>query len=251
MKSIQEHANLVVRQSSFATTKWSVVLNAGSEDAAISSSALTTLFEIYWFPLYAYVRRRGIGSADAQDVVQGFFTRLLEKNTLADVTAERGRFRSFLLTAIKHFLANERERAHAQKRGGDQRQLSLDFQSGESRLSIDPLDSATPERIFERQWALTLLESVLGKLAAEYQQTGKDRHFAVLKKALAGSGERVGYTELGAQLGLSEGAARQAASRLRKRYREILREEVASTVAEPDEVDDEIRMLFQTLSEFS
>ena len=237
------------RGGNFATTQWSLVLQAGAAGQTQSTEALATLFQKYWYPLYAYLRRRGVRQDEAQDVVQGFFTRLLEKNTLVGVTRERGRFRSFLLTAIKNYLANERDYAGAQKRGGSERRLSLDFQSGESRMSLEPADTATPERLFERQWAISLLAVVMQRLEAEYHQTGKERQFAVLKETLATSGDRVGFATLGAELGLTENATRQAASRLRKRYRELLREEVRSTVADSAEVDDEIRSLFHVLSD--
>lgn len=248
MKQDREQPNLVAHPSSFATTCWSIVLNAGAADEANSAAALTTLFQTYWYPLYAYVRRRGVNSDEAQDIVQGFFVRLLEKGSLTTLTPERGRFRSFLLTAIKHFLINERHRAQAQKRGGKQRPLSLDFPSGESRLALMPVDSATPERIFDRQWALALLEIVMRKLEAEYRQQGRERQFEVLKEALVGSGQRIGYAKLGEPLGLSEAASRQTVGRMRKRYRELLREEVAATLANPGEIDDEIRELFRSLS---
>lgn len=237
------------RGGNFATTQWSLVLQAGAPGQTQSAEALATLFQKYWYPLYAYLRRRGVRQNEAEDVVQGFFTLLLEKNTLVGVTSERGRFRSFLLTAMKNYFANERDHAAAQKRGGNARRLSLDFQSGESRISLEPADNATPERLFERQWAISLLAVVMQRLEAEYHQAGKERQFAVLKETLATSGDRVGFAALAAELGLTESATRQAASRLRKRYRELLREEVRNTVADSAEVDDEIRSLFQVLSD--
>jgi RNA polymerase sigma factor (sigma-70 family) len=243
----EEHPSRNAQVGNFATTQWSLVLKAGGAEPGKSAEALTALFQTYWYPLYAYLRRQDLSGDQAEDVVQGFFLRLLEKNTLAAATSDRGRFRSFLLTAIKNYLANERDYARAQKRGGNQRLLSLDFGSGESRLSLEPAHSATPERLFERQWAITLLATVMQRLEAEYQQAGKDHHFALLKETLALNGERIGFAALGAELGLTENATRQAASRMKKRYRELIREEVAQTVSKPAEVDDEIRALFEAL----
>jgi RNA polymerase sigma-70 factor (ECF subfamily) len=230
----------------FATTRWSVVLRAAKHDASPTEDALSWLCGHYWFPLYAYVRRRIADTSEAQDLTQEFFARLLEKNVLDHAAPERGRFRSFLLSALKNFLANEWDRAKAKKRGGDRRRLALDLDSGESRLSQEPAHDLTPERLFEREWALTLLNLVMSRLEAEFAAAGRARHFELLKDALGGDRERLPYAEIGDQLGLSEEAARQAARRLRHRYREILRAEVAETVGDPSEVDDEIRRLFET-----
>lgn len=198
----------------------------------------------YWYPLYAYVRRRTADVHEAQDLTQDFFARLLEKNTLAAASPERGRFRNFLLTAIKNFLANRRDRDHAAKRGGGTRALSFDLESGESRLMMEPAHDMTPERLFERQWVLTLLELVMRRLQQECEAAGKAAQFERFKEVLTGGKERLPYAAAAAELGISEGAARQAASRLRKRYRELLREEVSQTVAEPRDIDDEIKSLF-------
>lgn len=233
----------------FATTQWSLVLRVGrNSDSA--TAALQTLCERYWYPLYAYVRRRGIESHQAQDLTQEFFARLLEKKSLAAASPDRGRFRAFLLTSLKNFLTNEWEKGQAQKRGGGQPAVSLqlNLDSAESRLSLEPTYNLTPERCFERQWALLMLELVMKRLQAEHESAGKARHFELLKEALAGGAERLAYVNIAAELGVSEEAARQAASRLRKRYRELLREEVSQTVAGPEEVDDEIRSLFQVLA---
>ena len=221
--------------------------NRGSDS---STAALQTLCERYWYPLYAYVRRRGVASHEAQDLTQEFFARLLEKNSLAAASPERGRFRAFLLTSLKNFLTNEWEKAQAQKRGGGQPAISLQFNldSAESRLSLEPTHNLTPDRSFERQWALLLLEHVVKRLHEEQVAAGKGRQFELLKEALAGGAERLAYTSIAAELQISEEAARQAASRLRKRYREILREEVSHTVERPEDVDDEIRSLFQVLA---
>jgi RNA polymerase sigma-70 factor (ECF subfamily) len=233
----------------FATTQWSLVLRAGNgTDSA--TAALATLCERYWYPLYAYIRRKGATTHQAQDLTQEFFARLLDKNAIASASPERGRFRAFLLTSLKNFLTNEWEKGQALKRGGGQPQVSLqlNLDSAESRLSLEPAHNLTPERCFERQWALLLLELVMKRLQAEQADTGKTQQFELLKDALAGGAERLAYASIAAELNISEEAARQAASRLRKRYREILREEVGHTVSGPSEIDDEIRSLFQVLS---
>ena len=232
----------------FATTRWSVVLRAAKQGDRSAGDALSWLCGQYWFPLYAYVRRRIADANEAQDLTQEFFARLLEKNVLDHAVPERGRFRSFLLTSLKNFLANEWNRAHAQKRGGRCSLLALDLDLGESRFSQEPAHDLTPERLFEREWALTLLDLVVARLEAEFVAAGKARHFELLKDALAGGRERLAYPEIAAELGLSEAAARQAAHRLRDRYRELLRAEVAETVGDPDEVNDEIRRLFETFA---
>jgi RNA polymerase sigma factor (sigma-70 family) len=229
------------------TTHWSLVVSAGRRDGFSAAAALSELCERYWYPLYAYVRRHTTDLHTAQDLTQAFFARLLEQNLPALATPERGKFRAFLLTSIKHFLANEHDRATAQKRGGAARHLSLDFAEGESRLHCEPAHELTPERRFERQWAMTLLDGVLQRLQAEYAATGKERHFEFLKPALTGDRERLPYDEMAASLEMTEEAARQAATRLRRRYRELLRAAVAETVAGPEEVDDEISSLFAVL----
>jgi RNA polymerase sigma factor (sigma-70 family) len=235
--------------SDFATTQWSLVLRANrSSDSA--TAALQTLCKRYWYPLYAYVRRRGVESHTAQDLTQEFFARLLEKNSLAAASPERGRFRAFLLTSLKNFLTNEWEKGQALKRGGGNRPISLEVNvdSAETRFRLEPIDQQTPERTFERQWALLLLELVMQRLQAEQAAAGKAQQFELLKDALTAGTDRLPFPTIAAELSISEEAARQAASRLRKRYRELLREEVSHTVASPEEVDDEIRSLFQALA---
>jgi len=237
----------------FFTTQWSVVLRAGDRDGAASAQALSRLCERYWLPLYAFARRRTGDTDAAQDLTQSFIARLLELNVVGAACPERGRFRAFLLTAFKNFLTNEHEHAAARKRGGGLRPLSLDFlsldfDSGEARLRLEPEDGATPERLFERRWALALLDGVMEKLAAEHAAAGKTRSFELLRGTLVGDRDAQPYVEIGAELGLSTDAARQAARRLRVRYRELLREAVAETVADPAEIDDEIRSLFAALA---
>jgi len=230
----------------FATTQWSLVVGAAGRERPDAGAALALLCQRYWYPLYSYVRRRVADVNEAQDLTQEFFARLLEKNTLAHASPERGRFRAFLLTSMRNFLVNEWDRTRAQKRGGDHRHLPLDFDSGESRLHFEPADKRSPERIFEREWALLLLELVLQRLAAESVAAGKQRQFEILQPTLAGS-RTASYEQIAQELGTTEEAARQAAHRLRKRYRELLREEIRRTIAEPGEVDDEIRSLFEVL----
>jgi RNA polymerase sigma-70 factor (ECF subfamily) len=201
----------------FATTRWSLVLQAGNREQPEADEALALLCEQYWIPLYAYVRRRITGVEEAQDLTQEFFARLLEKNVVHQAAPERGRFRSFLLTALKNFLTNEWDRVQAQKRGGGRRKLTLDFQAGESRVGREPAHDLTPERLFEQQWALTLLELVLTRLKAEYMGADKARTFEVLTGTLTADSVGSPYSELAAKLDLSEEAVRQAAHRLRKR----------------------------------
>ena len=234
-------------EAGFQTTHWSLVLRAGRRDDRDAEAALAALCGRYWFPVYAYLRRRTPDVHEAQDLTQEFFAWLLEKNPLARASPERGRFRAFLFTTAKHFLANQRDRAKAQKRGGGVRPLRLDLEAGESRLSLEPADDVTPERHFERQWALTLLDLVMRQLETEYRSSGRGEQFERLKGALAGQRDRLPYAALAVELGLTEDAARQAASRLRKRYRELLRAEVSQTLAEPGDIDDEIRSLFTAL----
>ncbi len=227
----------------FATTHWSLVLGAGRRGSTASRRALATLCESYWFPLYAFVRREGYSAPDAQDLTQEFFARLLEKKYLAVVDPRRGRFRSFLLAAMKHFLAHERDRAKAKKRGGGRRILSLDFPSAESRYNLDPADELTPERLYERRWALALLEQVLKRLRDEHAAAGKLALFERLKEFLTGAKGSQSYQQIADELAMTEGAIKVAVHRLRRRYRELLEEEIAQTVAGPEEVEDERRAL--------
>lgn len=236
-----------LEQSGFATTQWSIVLRAAQPDDSAARAALEMLCRRYWFPLYAFARRRVATLHEAQDLTQEFFLRLLEKNSLAAASPDRGRFRSFLLASLKNFLANEWDRATAQKRGGGRERLSLDWESGESRLSLEPAHADTPEREFERQWALTLLDQVVSRLQAEFATADKSQQFELLKETLTGSRAVLDYEVIASELQMSEEAARQAAHRLRKRYRELLHQEVAATVESPDEVADEIGRLFDAL----
>lgn len=234
-------------RATFHTTHWSVVVAAG----AASRDALSTLCSSYWYPLYAYARRAGRTPEDARDLTQGFFARLLEKNDLARADPERGRFRTFLLTAFQHFMANERDRAHALKRGGGALPISIDATAAETRYGREPADPHSPERMFEREWALALLDRALTRLAAEQAHAGKGRAFEALRPYLTAGSDETRYAEVAAEAGLSDTAVRVAVHRLRRRYGEILRSEVADTL--PDgrevEVEDEIRDLFEALGD--
>ena len=232
----------------FETTHWSLVLHASRREDTAAQVALETLCRRYWLPLYAYVRRRVESTQDAQDLTQEFFARLLEKQSLAAAAPERGRFRSFLLASMKNFLANEWDRTQAQKRGGGRERLSLDWEQGESQASLEPWHDLTPERLYERQWVLTLLRVVIDRLEQDYTAQGKERQFAWLKGTLTGESQ-IDYAAAAADLDLSEDAVRQAAHRLRKRYRDLLRAEVAQTVDDPADVEDELRGLFTALAE--
>ena len=228
----------------FASTHWSVVLAAGQRQSSESGEALATLCRVYWYPLYAYARRRLPRPDDARDLTQEFFARLLEKEYLQAADPRRGKFRSFLLTAFKHFLAKERDRAHAQKRGGGRQPAPLDFQAGESRYLLEPADHATPEALYERRWALTLLDETLAQLRQEFTGAGKAKLFECLKETLTGDGPSRPYAQIAAELDMSEQAVKVAVHRLRRRYQELLRAAIAQTVASADEIDDELRDLF-------
>ena len=231
----------------FATTHWSLVLHAGRSDSTSARQALEQLCQCYWYPLYAYVRRRGNSPADAEDLTQGFFARLLELDSLADVRREKGKFRSFLLASLNHYLSDEWDRARAQKRGSG-RVVSLDAGQAEERFCREPADAASPEKLFERQWATLLLESVVQQLQGEYESARKGALFTALKFGIAGEPGDGSYAELSSQLALSEPTLRVAMHRLRQRYRLLLRAEIAKTVAGEAEVDDEIRHLFAALA---
>jgi RNA polymerase sigma-70 factor (ECF subfamily) len=231
----------------FATTRWTVVMQAGT-DSPDAQQALETLCRNYWYPLYAYVRRQGHSPHDAQDLTQAFFARLLEKNYLADVQREKGRFRSFLLASLKHFLANEWDRERALKRGGGRKLIALDEDSAESRYKLEPNVDLSADKIYERRWALTLLDQVLAKLRSEFERDGKLEHFETLKQYLSAGRTSVSYAQAADKLGMNEGAIKVAVHRLRKRYRELLRAEIAQTVATASEIDAEIRYLFAALS---
>lgn len=233
----------------FTSTQWSLVLAAGRRSTPEAEQALAELCGAYWPPIYAYLRRRGYPAPEAEDLTQSFFVRLLEKNYLRDARRERGKFRSFLLASLKHFLANEWDRAQAQKRGGQLQFISLEeIASQESRRPLDPR-TLTPEEQFERQWALTALNRVIARLGEEYKNASKARLFENLKDFLIGA-DGLPYQQVALALEMSEGAVKTAVHRLRSRFRKLLRAEIAETLLRPDdqaEVDGEIRYLLKTL----
>ena len=230
----------------FVTTHWSVVLTAARNDTPRAQAALEHLCRMYWYPIYHFVRRRGHATHDAQDLTQEFFARLLEKNWIAHADQSRGRFRSFLLLVLKRFLAGEWHKANAQKRGRPC--LPLPMETAETRYASAPAEASTPEQGFEKQWALTLLETVLRQLRADYERDDRGRLFETLKPCLMGSREAQPYAALAADLKMTEGAVKVAVHRLRERYREHLQAEIAHTVASPAEVAAEMRHLFRVLA---
>jgi|SRR5271157_129856 len=232
----------------FPTTAWSVVLAAG-RDSNSAQAALARLCEAYWYSVYAYIRHRGYTSQDTEDLTQQFFAHLLEKHLVQAARPDRGRFRSFLLASVRNFLANEWDRAHAGKRGGAAVALPLDFVAAEGRYAAELSNQLTPEKLFERGWALALLEHVLVRLRSEFEATGRTHRFELMKSFLDSEPSESSYTRLAAGLETSEGAARVAVYRLRSRYRELLCEEISEIVASPDEVEDEIRHLLAALDE--
>ena len=232
----------------FPTTSWSLVIaSAGSPDDQ-SKQALASLCERYWYPLYAFIRRQGHDPDQARDLTQDFFVRLLEKNYVGQADQRRGRFRTFLLTAVKHFLLNEADHASAKKRGGAHVILPIELVIAEQSYQLEPSHDATPEKLFERNWAVTLLQTVTGQLQREFIQAGKAEQFDSLKPMLTGESEGVRYSEIAQELRLSEGAVKVAIHRLRRRFRELLRQEVAETTADPRLVDEEIHFLSDVLA---
>jgi RNA polymerase sigma-70 factor (ECF subfamily) len=228
--------------SRFPTTRWSVVLVAG-EDPQGARDALSSLCEAYWGPLYAFVRRRGFGPEDAQDLTQGFLLGLLEREDLRRVHPHAGRFRSFLCASVKHFISNEMERARALKRGGGAVTLSFDARQAESQYRLEPRDDLDPEKVFERRWAFTVLRRAEARLARELGDDDRQQDLEHVFPLVAGAGPRGSYAEVAAALGISEDAVKMKVHRLRRRFGRLVREEIADTVADPDEVDDELRHL--------
>jgi RNA polymerase sigma factor (sigma-70 family) len=233
----------------FVTTHWSVILTAGDDESPDALEALEGLCRTYWYPLYAFVRRSGHDPETARDLTQGFFERLIEKNYLKEVDRGKGRFRSFLLVALKHFLANEWDRQHTSRRGGKYRFVPFDGSWIDDCERRDARMALTPERLYERRWALTVLDTVKAKLAAESAAAGKSHLFETLQVYLTGEVEQAPYAQVAAQLNLSPDAVRKTVERLRRRYGELLRAEVAQTVGHSREIEDEIRHLCQVLSE--
>lgn len=236
------------RNRGFTTTRWSLVLTAGRDQTARSRAALGELCELYWPPVYSYARRQGHPVHEAEDLTQAFFSRLLEKHYLQAADPQRGRFRSFLLASFKHFVANERDRERAQKRGGGQVLVALEFEAVEARYSAEPPDTLTPEALFERQWALGVIDRVLATLRAECVQAGKEAMFDHVRDQLFGEKSPGGYAAIADTLGATEGAVKVTVHRLRRRYRDLLRMEIGATVSDESEIDDEIRYLTAVLS---
>lgn len=230
----------------FVTTHWSMVLSAQDKNSPDARQALETLCGAYWFPLYAFVRRQGHSPQDAQDLTQEFFARLLKKEYLKSAEREKGRFRTFLLVALKRFLANEWDRQHAQKRGGFMPIVSIDQELAESRFASEPAHQLQPDILFDRQWATSLLERTMSLLRDEYVTSGRAKLFEFLQACLTKDESALPYAEIAARLNLTEAAVKMAVQRLRARYREILREHIADTVSSPEDIEEEIRHLFST-----
>ncbi len=234
-------------EPTFETTHWSLIVGAGQ--AETRQRSLTVLCERYWMPLYAFLRRKGHASHDAQDLTQAFFTALLEKEDAIDGADQtQGRFRAYMLGSLKHFVSNQRTKRKAQKRGGDRLHMSLNYDAAEAWYQIEPVDTQTPEAIFRRRWALSVLDCVLKNLESEYQSKGKATLFGLLKPCLIGGANEVSYEELAQKLSMSASAVKTAAHRLRRRYREVLKAEISQTVTSQEEVEDEINQLLSALS---
>ena len=232
----------------FATTNWSMVLAAGEAESEQAREALAALCEDYWYPVYAFTRNQGATAEDARDLTQSYFLQLLEKGYLKGLTPEAGRFRSFLLVSVRHFLSNARDRDHALKRGGGRTLFSLDYETAEGRYRFEAADPApTPERLFERRWALTVLENAMTMLREEFERAGASVRFERLRSYLTEVGVRAPYAEVAKELGMSETAVKVTIHRMRQRFGRALREIVARTVATPADVEDEIRALLSAV----
>ena len=237
----------MIGPSHFCTTRWTVVLQAGDKDSPLREEALAELLQAYWYPLYGFVRRQGYNAHVAEDLLQGFIARLLEKDSLRGVREGQGRFRSFLLVCLRNYLASEVERNKALKRGGSSRILSLDFEAADARYQREPSHDVTAERLFERDWALGVIEQTFCRLAAEWNEAGKTQQFAALSKYLVATETVPSYASAAADLGMSEGAVKTAVHRLRGRFRELLCEQVAATLHSDDLMEDEIHRIFAAL----
>jgi RNA polymerase sigma factor (sigma-70 family) len=231
----------------FATTQWSLVLAAADSASTKAEPALAALCQMYWFPVYAFVRRTGASADDARDLTQAFFLKVLEKGYFKDARQERGRFRTFLLTSVRHFLANERDAAQAAKRGGGVSHVSLEFDDGERKYLLEPVEHDTPERVYERRWALTVLDRAMEQLGARYTEPERRKTFHALRPLLTGS-EPDSYAAVAASLNVTEGALRVALHRLRKSFAGVLRDVIAETVEREDDVDPELKYLLAIVS---
>lgn len=234
--------------SSFTATRWTIVIGAQTANQERSKHALEALCQTYWFPLFAYVRRKGYAPHDAEDLTQGFFERLLARDFLENVEQEKGKFRSFLLAAMNNHLNDEYARSQRLKRGAGHKVISMDQMTAEERYGFEPADRLTPELLFEKQWVLTMLETVLNRLKSDYVKQGKGDLFDKLKVLLTAGKGAIPFSQLARELNMAETATRMAASRLRHRYRELLRQEIAHTVSRPEEIDEELAYLFKALS---
>ena len=232
----------------FAITHWSVVLAAGQTNTTQAGAALEKLCRTYWYPLYAFIRRQGQSPHDAQDLTQGFFALLLEKNYVGLADRENGKFRSFLLTALNHFLGDQRDRANALKRGGGKVVISLEEQAAEGRWSLEPATDLSREMEYEKLWAVTVLQQALSHLREETDKTGRGQMFEGLKPFLEGETRPGDYAAVAAKLGMTANSAAVTVHRLRQRYRELVRTEIANTVASVEEIEDELRHLFAVLA---
>jgi DNA-directed RNA polymerase specialized sigma24 family protein len=232
----------------FDTTHWSLVVAAGSDDSTAARAALSALCEAYWYPLYAYVRHRGVPADDARDLTQAFLTALIDRQDLRHVSQQRGRFRSFLLASLQHFLANDAARRRTAKRGGGVRVVSLDSAEAEGRYRLESAGTATPETLYERRWALMIIDRVLARLRDEWSAKERGREFEALKACLLGEEPQGGYARVASELGTSEGALKVAVHRLRRRFQTELKRDIGETVADPADIDDEIRYLIRALN---
>jgi RNA polymerase sigma-70 factor (ECF subfamily) len=232
----------------FATTRWTLVHEAAAGGDSSAVAALGDLFGTYWQPLYRYARRKGKAREDAEDLVQGFLAHLIEAETLRKTDRSKGRFRTFLLAAFNHWMINDWKHASRDKRGGGVAPLSFDWHHAETGLSLEPADDRSPDKLFDREWALALLETVLNKLEQTSRAEGQAATFATLKPCLTADSARISYPEIAATLGTTEGAARVAVHRLRKRYRTLLTTEIARTLASQEAVEEELRALFAALA---
>jgi RNA polymerase sigma-70 factor (ECF subfamily) len=248
MPAADSSDHLPVFAREFTTTHWSVVLAASDAASPGAAAALAELCRTYWYPLYAFVRRKGHGPHDAQDLTQSFFARLLEKHYVAAADRKRGRFRTFLLAALTHFLADEWDKARRLKRGGGREIVSFDAASAEERYRLEPIEQLDAAKLYERRWVTTLFDQVLARLEQEFRDSGKGGLFEGLKSSLLAEDSGASYAQLGTQLGLSEDAVKKTVHRMRRRYRELFREEIAQTVAGPGEVEDELKHIFAVLS---
>ena len=233
----------------FATTHWTVVLNAGRREEPQAARALEELCRIYWYPLYAYLRRQGNSKEDAEDLTQGFFAKFLQRNYLDHVSAQKGRFRAFLLASLKHYQANEWDRANRLKRGGGVLPLSLDWHDADSRYQIEPAHHLSPDKLYDRAWAMLLLERVISRLQEESVMDDKAKLFERLKPFLMLGKGAIPYAEAAVELGMSDAAVRVAVHRLRRRYRELLRAEIAQTLSQPEQVEEEMKALFEAFGD--